>query len=395
MPRARVRSRNVEIEENNDEEEVATAYPRDIEETDEQLEEAEVKPFEFWVGKQRELIPNVVDYSLQSLADLVFHKTIDLKPQYQRRHRWNEARQSKLIESFLMNVPVPPVFLNEDEFGTFSVIDGKQRLTAISSFMRGNLRLTGLKVFTEINDKRFDDLHPKFQNVIRTRPTLRAVIILKQSDPDIKTEVFERLNTGGVRLNAQEIRNAAYTGPLNDLILEVSELPEFHSLLRIKDKEKSVIYQEMRDAELVLRFLTLRNRWKNFTNGPKKAMDDYASNNRSMSSDAVKMERNDFIKTLRVVKAALGEHAFRRWMPESGAWRRSILVALYDAEMIGFYNVPISAVVGKELMFQEGVKQLFTNDSFNRSINAATNNTSNLRDRVNLMKAMIDGIVKA
>lgn len=219
---------------------------RDLEETDELLDAEEAAQVHFWEAKQRELLTSVVDYNLSTLSDLVKAKTIDLQPKYQRRFRWDEERQSKLIESFLMNVPVPPVFLNEDKYGKYSVIDGKQRLTAIHDFMMGRLRLRNLEVFADINNLTFDELPPEFQAVIRTRPTIRIIIVLRQSDMDIKFEVFRRLNTGGVRLNAQEIRNSTYPGPLNDMLLELSEHQLFHKLLGIKSKAESAIYQEMR-----------------------------------------------------------------------------------------------------------------------------------------------------
>lgn len=136
-----------------------------------------------------------------------------------------------------MNVPVPPIFLNEDQYGQYSVIDGKQRLTAIHEFLKGHLELTGLEVFSDINGKTIDDLPSNLRQVLRTRPTLRATIILRQSDADVKFEVFQRLNTGGVRLNPQEIRNSTYPGPLNDLILRLSEDRRFHKLLGVTKKE--------------------------------------------------------------------------------------------------------------------------------------------------------------
>lgn len=98
-------------------------YRRDLEDTAEFLDEqGEGEPVEFWESKQRELLTSVVDYNLGTLSDLVSQQVIDLSPTYQRRFRWRPERQSKLIESFLMNVPVPPIFLNEDEYGRYSVI---------------------------------------------------------------------------------------------------------------------------------------------------------------------------------------------------------------------------------------------------------------------------------
>jgi hypothetical protein len=197
-------------------------YKKDFEEIGNNIE-MQIDAVQFWEEKQRELVTSVVDYNLKTLSDLVTSSEINLSPGYQRRSRWDDARKSRLIESFLMNVPVPPIFLNEDKYGEYSVIDGKQRLIAINDFLRGRLVLNGLQIFSDINGKSYDDLPPRLQTVIRTRPTLRAIIILRQSDEDIKFEVFQRLNTGGVSLNPQEIRNSAYPGPLNDFILEISE----------------------------------------------------------------------------------------------------------------------------------------------------------------------------
>jgi Protein of unknown function DUF262 len=252
-------------------------------------------PINFWEQKQREVVTSVVDYNLGALADLVRQKTIDLSPKYQRRFRWDEKRQSKLIESFLMNVPVPPIFLNEDEYGKYSVIDGKQRLQAISSLFSDKLRLTGLEVFSDINGKTFDELPEELKTVLKVRPTIRAIIILRQSDVDVKFEVFKRLNTGGVKLNAQEIRNSTYPGPLNDLILRLSEDSRFHQVLGIKAKHKSRMYQEMRDAELVLRYFTFRTIWKTFTGGVMRHMDRYMSQKPSPTESDLKALEKEFL----------------------------------------------------------------------------------------------------
>ena len=154
-------------------------------------------------------------------------------------------------------------------------IDGKQRLSAIHEFITGNLTLKGLLVFKDLNDLNFFDLPIEFQNSLKIRATVRAIIILRQSDKDIKYEVFQRLNTGGVRLNAQEIRNSAFPSLLNDKILDLSEDKFFHKILGIKSKTKSRIYQEMKDAELVLRFFALKDTYSNYNGGLKNILDNY------------------------------------------------------------------------------------------------------------------------
>ncbi len=361
---------------------------RDIEEPEEILDSSQGDPIDFWEKKQRELVTSVVDYNLGTLAQLANDRTIDLSPRYQRRFRWGPEQQSLLIESFLMNVPVPPIFLNEDKYGQYSVIDGKQRLTAITEFFKGKLELRGLKVFSDINNKTFDDLPTKLQSVIRTRPTLRAIIILRQSDKDIKFEVFQRLNTGGVKLNPQEIRNSAYPGPLNDLILELSENTKFHKLLGIKNKNRSVIYQEMRDAEFVLRYFTFKEIWPDFKGSMKRLMDTYMEGNKDISKGQIEKLKIDFLTTLNVVENIFGDIAFRRWLPNKNHWRAQVLASLYDAQMFACMGIETKAIKKNDLIIMK-FKKLFKNEEFSKSITAATNNIGNFRTRVTKIRNLL------
>lgn len=372
---------------------MATDIRRDIEESDEVLDYSEPDPIEFWEKKQRELVVSVVDYNLSTLADLVSDNIIDTDPKYQRRFRWDTKRQSMLIESFLMNVPVPPIFLNEDEYGKYSVIDGKQRLRAITEFLAGRLELKNLQVFGEINGQTFNDLPQKLQSAFKTRPTLRAIIILSQSDKDVKYEVFQRLNTGGVKLNPQEIRNSAYPGLLNDLILELSVHKKFHHLLGIKNKNKSAIYQEMRDAEFVLRYFTFRDKWEDFKGSMKRIMDKYMNENQHLLQPSIEVMGAEFLSTLDLVEAAFGEHAFRRWIPEKNQWRGQVLASLYDAEMLGIREFTLGQIKGKRKEIIEGLKALFEDETFRKSIDAATNTVLNFRTRVEAVRNMLRAIV--
>jgi hypothetical protein len=364
----------------------------DIEESDDTLNSEDAKPLEFWERKQRELVTNSVDYNLDTLSQLVESGTIDLKPRYQRRFRWKEDRQSRLIESFLMNVPVPPIFLNEDSYGTYSVIDGKQRLTAIHQFMRGRLELTGLQVFSDVNGKTIDDIPKTLQNVIKTRPTIRAIIILRQSDTDIKFEVFQRLNTGGVKLNPQEIRNSTYPGPLNDLILDLSEAPQFHELLGISNKAKSKIHQEMRDAELVLRYFAFRNDWHAFEGGIKSRLDHFMATNQRIAKRELLVLKTDFLNTLEVVRSCFGEHAFHRWQPERSNWRHQVLASLFDAQMLACRGLDPVKCSLRSSSIQKSFKSLFGLSEFRKSIDSATNTPSYFRYRI---QAVYDLLRKA
>lgn len=370
------------------------AYEKDFDESDLNSKDLSGDTLEFWEKKQRELVTSVVDYNLRTLTDLILSKDIDLSPRYQRRARWDDIRQSKLIESFLMNVPVPPIFLNEDSYGKYSVIDGKQRLIAISEFLRGRLILNGLEIFSDINGLNFDQLPARLQTVIKTRPTLRAVIILRQSDEDIKFEVFQRLNTGGVSLNPQEIRNSTYPGPLNDLILELSEHPKFHRLLGIKNKEKSAIYKEMKDAEFVLRYFTFRDNWQSFSGGMKRNMNGYMYKNQKMSEKDLEATKLDFLKTIDVVEAAFGDHAFKRWLPEKKKWRKNVLAALFDAEMFACRGLQAEVIRSKQQEIIKSMEMLFKDKDFRRAIDAATNTPTFFINRINLVREMLEKTIE-
>lgn len=207
-----------------------------------------------------------------------------LDPEYQRRHRWSVERKSRLIESFLMNVPVPPVFLYERDLARFEVMDGRQRLTALSDFYDNKFELTGLEYWSDLDGRKYATLPSKVRDGIDRR-YISSIILLKETAADderaavLKKIVFERLNSGGVKLGNQETRNAVYNGPLNKLCLELSENERFRRMWRIpldpmpeerdgddegEDGEDGAtitgkrMFEKMEDVELVLRFFAYR-----------------------------------------------------------------------------------------------------------------------------------------
>lgn len=345
----------------------------------------------FLEKKHRELITSTIDYNLESLSQLIKKRTIDLAPRYQRRFRWDEKRKSKLIESFLMNVPIPPIFLNEDDFGKYSVIDGKQRLSSINDFLQGNLTLSGLEVFEDLNGLNFFDLPTEYQNSIKIRATIRAVIILRQSDKDIKYEVFQRLNTGGVRLNAQEIRNSAFPGMLNDKIIELAESRNFHKMLGIRSKTKSRIYQEMRDVELVLRFFALKDNWKNYSGGLKKILDSFMDENKNLKENIVSQYANQFNETIEKVAEVFGQTgSYRRWLPENSKWKQQVSAPIYDAQMFACFNKDKQKLIDNKDEIVREFKRLFSSDDeFLEAIESSTATPSRFLYRTEKLEEII------
>ncbi|OWQ47809.1 hypothetical protein CDL60_08670 [Roseateles noduli] len=207
-----------------------------------------------------------------------------LDPEYQRRHRWDDTRKSRLIESFLLNVPVPPVFLYERDLARFEVMDGRQRLTALSDFYSDRFALTGLEYWPDLDGRRYSTLPSKVRDGIDRRYISSIILLQETANTEeqaatLKKLVFERLNSGGVKLSSQETRNAIYSGPLNTLCLQLSENAAFRRLWGLpldpyaaggngdEETDDSVdeatlaglrMFQKMEDVELVLRFFAYR-----------------------------------------------------------------------------------------------------------------------------------------
>jgi len=338
---------------------------------------------------QNDLVIQSSDFSLQGLKEMVDSQIIDLSPKYQRRERWDIERQSELIESFLLNVPVPPIYLAEEEYGIYTIIDGKQRITAVADYLNNVYKLKGLEAFPEINGARFRDLPKSLQNALKIRPYLRVITLLKQSHPELKYEVFIRLNRGGIRLNNQEIRNVAFRGYLNDEIYEAAASERLRSALKIENN-KSAAYQQMQDAEYILRFLTLHDNWKEFTGSLSRSMDSFMISNRSVSSDEAKALVAPFHSAIERTDQLWGDVAFQRWDGER--WRQQALAGLFDAEMIScamLTNQQVSALANKRPKIIAKTKQLFNNAVFEEAVRLGTNTPSRLKIRVSEMYDML------
>ncbi len=370
-----------------------TQLIRDLEEPGEEEEEAYPEyPKEFWKKKNKEVITVTVDYSLSHLTNLIKKGLIDLAPKHQRRHRWTDKRKSKLIESFIMSIPIPPVFLNEESGGSYSVIDGRQRLIAISEFMKGELTLSGLEVFENFNGKTIRHLPQDYVDKLENLYTLRALIVIRETTKHVMLEVFTRVNTGGVQLNPQEIRNATFQGPLNDMVMELSQSERFHSLLRIREKTRSSIWNKMKDAELVLRYITFKDKWSEFPGPLKTNMDNYMKKNQYIRKQEIEKIEHDFNRTIGVVGAFFGKYAFRRWNPERGrrgTWFKAVNSAIYDAQMFSCQDFDSEQATGKETAILEGMKSLFEDDKFNEYVSRGTNTPEFFRNRIQMVKGMV------
>jgi hypothetical protein len=341
---------------------------------------------------QNDLVLQASDFSLKGLREMVENEVIDLSPKYQRRERWEPERQSQLIESFLLNVPVPPIYLAEEGYGQYSIIDGKQRITAVSEFLANSLALKGLSSFSDLNGLRFLDLPRSLQNALQIRPYLRVITLLKQSNPLLKYEVFIRLNKGGIELNNQEIRNVAFRGLLNNVIYECAENAHLRDTLKIGSDNKASAYKQMLDAEYVLRFFTLLDGWKKFSGDLSRSMDQFMLDNRDAGQEMIDGLRTAFIDAIQTCDDLWGEHKFQRWDGER--WRKQALAGLYDAQMLAVASL---GKAGQEKVREKSskicseTKLLFNNLTFDESVRLGTNTPSRLIYRVKAVQNLLEG----
>lgn len=283
------------------------------------------------------------------------HDYMDLRPFYQRRPKWDVKRQSRLIESFIINVPVPPIFLYEKDYNSYEVMDGQQRITAIRDFYQNRFELDGLQYWPELNGKRYHNL-PSVVRAGIDRRSISSIVMLKESAPQddeaaiLRQIVFERLNTGGIELTRQEIRNAMYQGPFNDALLGMSTHPAIRDAWglprydpeEIRSSDSPILrkpfFADMEDVELVLRFFALRC-VEQYRGGMQNFLDSYMVRAREFSSSDVSALDYLFAKTMWRASAIFGDKLFRSFDIRKGVWTSRPQKAIFDAVMVSLSNV--------------------------------------------------------
>lgn len=226
---------------------------------------------------------NSYDFSIKELISLVAtDKVLNIAPDYQRQFRWDQKRQSSLVESIFLGLPIPSLFMatNGSE-GNWELIDGVQRISTIIHFAgtdeqqdvigcKDKLTLVGLKKISEFNGLTFDDMPLQVQLAFKMA-VIKVISLTDKSDKSVRFDLFERLNRGGVTLTDQEIRSCVYRGEFNDFIKELSKDPDFISCIKLTKLQQSDGTKE----EMVLRFFAYLNNYQNFEHSVVDFLNDY------------------------------------------------------------------------------------------------------------------------
>ncbi len=296
---------------------------------------------------------NDIDKSVDYRTD--FWGVLDIKRMYdggnlivqqdfQRRDVWDYVKKSRLIESMLRGIPIPSIYVEEVEEGKYVVIDGQQRINSIIQYLNEDYGLRGLSILEGLRNKKYNNIKGVPELDVRFHGAKIPVIIIKTENEKIKYEIFDRLNTGAMKLTAQELRNCMYHGEYNDLIKnELAADKDFEYLLgSVYDS----FHKRMKDAELVLRFFAFYNIHPDDYRPPMKRflnreMESPDGETKDISDKQIEEYENIFKKCVRLTKEVFDKNAFRKFDMGSGKevngkWGKQINTALFDVEMIGF-----------------------------------------------------------
>ena len=353
-------------------------------------------------ARERTVKTQTVEYDLDTLAKRIDRKSIKLDPDYQRRHRWPVETSSRLIESLILNIPIPVIFISQDvdvdeevseETSRYTVIDGQQRLTAIHGFLRNEFSLQGLETLSELNGMHYKEL-PSFLVRRLEERTIRCLRIDSTVDAQVKFDIFERLNTGSVKLEAQELRNATSRGPFNDLIKDVAKTTSFRSLIQVNESnsDDSPKVKKMEDAELVLRFFALRDgRYRNLKKGFKEFLTSSQTEFNNLPSSRLKSWSKDFIIYMDFLSENAGPTPFAKWRITGGNSKRmsSFNAAVFDAVAVGlsqaFPAERLLSVPNKVVKALTGFQSLFEDEGFFSAVSGSVNDAAKVTFRIDAM----------
>lgn len=338
-------------------------------------------------SSDRKLITQQYDLSINTLIEQWNDGTLHI-PEIQRQYVWDNGKASRLIESLILNIPIPVVYFAETEDVSYEIIDGHQRINSIVRYINNEYGLSGVKVLHDYSKLRFHQLPQFEQRKIKTR-VIRAIIISSDSDPEMKFEVFERLNTGSIALNAQEIRNSTHRGRMNSKIKELTDGPTFRFLVGTEQPRRRMV-----DNELILRFFALYKGYESYKAPLSIFLNSYLDESNQYSEEEVNGLADKFTQTLDLIADVFHEHAFRLTDERGGLIDRSLNRALAEAQLVSFSKITSSpeAVKGRRDEILKNTARLHRDESFLNSIQKATGNKSNVTYRI---QQYLEALVKS
>ncbi len=313
------------------------------------------------------------DYTVDSIAKRIEQQKIFVPP-FQRKYVWTHIQASRFIESLILGLPVPGVFLSKEEStGKLLIIDGQQRMLSIANFYKGvfkDKKFTLKGVQSDLEGKSYEDLNQIDQN--RLDDSIIHSTIVKQDAPSEDNSsiymIFERLNTGGTPLQPQEIRACVYYGAFNELLTKLTENASWRAIFGAPHKR-------MKEEELILRFYSLFYEYDNYKSSLKSFLNSYMARNRNFQLHAKSDLEALFHETIDTIYNALGDGAFR-----SGSGR--INAAIFDSVMIGVAKAVMEKGNSNLLNLKKHYENLISQPEYLECVDSRTSSQSSVQGRI-------------
>jgi 5-methylcytosine-specific restriction endonuclease McrA len=334
------------------------------------------------------------DWTISALRDKLDRGQLDLQPKFQREYVWNTRPElpSRLIESLLLEIPIPPIYFGKVAEGRLEMIDGQQRLTTLVNFVSNKFPLRKLHRMASLNHKFFKDLTKQEQEKILDTP-IRSIVIDAGVNTDLRYEVFERLNRGSMTLNEQELRNCVYRGPFNDLLAELEM-----DLYWRKAKGGGEPEGRFKEREMILRFFAFANRLSNYTGNLKRFLNEYMGQYAPRDPQDLKAHAVILKQTMQNICAVFGDKSARLYEvnPRSnkGVWDTKFSVMALDIQASALIGRPTSKVQ----QAAEQIRELFlfsllTDREMQDAISKRTGSTVQTKLRWTKFRALVDPII--
>ena len=327
--------------------------------------------------------------TIDLIVSRIKENEIDLEPDFQREHMWSNLRKSRLIESLLLRIPIPAFYVAADNEDRWKVVDGIQRISSIAGYIGNGFPLQNLEYLGDFEGKRYENLPRAMQR--RIRETELVVNVISPNTPiEVMFNIFLRINTGGVRLNFQEIRNAITPAYLRDYLKELAGSEEF-----IRATENSIRTNRMADRECVVRFLAFHmDSWTSYTNS-RTDLNTYLTNAMKTLSglkpDDLDQFATDFKKAMDAGFHIFGPDAFRRRTRDKP--RGPVNKALLEAWGVALANCSpeqIDILVCRQDAIKEESVRLMTEDGdFVNSISYSTGNQKRVEKRFTAVEHLV------
>jgi hypothetical protein len=304
---------------------------------------------------------------------------IILNPEFQRHIVWDIKQKSEFIESILLNIPIPPIYVNQNKEGKYVVIDGLQRTSTLDEFInKKSFKLKHLEILTDINDKFFTDLSPLFKAKIEDKQ-LYIYIIKPSVQMTMVTEIYKRINTAGTQLTRQEIRHCLYMGKATKLLGKLSKKEYFKRAI-----DYGISPKRMKDREAILRYLAFKifDYEKYYNND----MDDFLINAikkiNDMEPDQINKLEQDFKRTMDLTYEFFGKNNFR--MLTDSNRRSRINIAIMESIGHFFSNKSDDFLNSNKQKIELNYRRLLLTLSYIEAVRSATNDRKKVLARFQL-----------